>query len=202
MNNFLPSTPNFLSSSSSCPLSVTKQGLCWLGNQNIKLVSTVSILRISRLWVSTGEGSGTPSSVLAWRIPGTGAWWASIYGVAQSWTRLMQLSSSSSSSRVSTRMVLLWIKLCVPRGLDFLESKYKPKLKPKWAWVWISGLSTSLSQQFFAFTLKTCLVYLSYDRHCIGMGVQRWMQQQGQCFHWVGKSTVKHKHKASNCNKH
>ena len=31
----------------------------------------------------------THSSVLAWRIPGTGgAWWAAIYGVAQSWTRL------------------------------------------------------------------------------------------------------------------
>ena len=31
----------------------------------------------------------THSSVLAWRIPGTGgAWWADIYGVAQSQTRL------------------------------------------------------------------------------------------------------------------
>ena len=31
----------------------------------------------------------THSSVLAWRIPGTGgAWWAAVYGVAQSWTRL------------------------------------------------------------------------------------------------------------------
>ena len=30
-----------------------------------------------------------PSSVLAWRIPGTGgAWWAAVYGVAQSRTRL------------------------------------------------------------------------------------------------------------------
>ena len=37
----------------------------------------------------------THSSVLAWRIPGTGAWWAAIYGVAQSWTRLKQLSGSS-----------------------------------------------------------------------------------------------------------
>ena len=27
-----------------------------------------------------------------------GAWWAALYGVAQSWTRLTQLSSSSSSS--------------------------------------------------------------------------------------------------------
>ena len=42
----------------------------------------------------------THSSVLAWRIPGTvegrGAWWAAVYGVAQSWTRLKRLSSSSS----------------------------------------------------------------------------------------------------------
>ena len=36
------------------------------------------------------------SSILAWRIPGTGAWWAAIYGVAQSWTQLKRLSSSSS----------------------------------------------------------------------------------------------------------
>ena len=39
----------------------------------------------------------TPSSVLAWRIPGTrGAWWAAVYGVAHSQTRLKRLSSSSS----------------------------------------------------------------------------------------------------------
>ena len=38
----------------------------------------------------------THSSVLAWRVPGTGAWWAAIYGVAQSRTRLKRLSSSSS----------------------------------------------------------------------------------------------------------
>ena len=40
----------------------------------------------------------THSSVLAWRIPGTGEpWWAAVYGVAQSRTRLKRLSSSSSS---------------------------------------------------------------------------------------------------------
>ena len=26
----------------------------------------------------------THSSILAWRVPGMGAWWATIYGVAQS----------------------------------------------------------------------------------------------------------------------
>ena len=41
----------------------------------------------------------THSSVLAWRIPGTGEpGWAAIYGVAQSRTRLKRLSSSSSST--------------------------------------------------------------------------------------------------------
>ena len=40
----------------------------------------------------------THSSVLAWRIPGDGgAWWAAIYGVAQSQTLLKRLSSCSSS---------------------------------------------------------------------------------------------------------
>ena len=38
----------------------------------------------------------TPSSVLAWRIPGMGSLVAAVYGVAQSWTRLKWLSSSIS----------------------------------------------------------------------------------------------------------
>ena len=38
----------------------------------------------------------THSSVLAWRIPGMGgAWWAAVYGVTQSRTRLKRLSSGS-----------------------------------------------------------------------------------------------------------
>ena len=37
----------------------------------------------------------THSSVLAWRIPGTGAWWAAVYGVTQSRTQLKRLSSNS-----------------------------------------------------------------------------------------------------------
>ena len=40
----------------------------------------------------------THSSVLAWRIPGTGgAWYVAVYGVTQSQTRLKRLSSSSSN---------------------------------------------------------------------------------------------------------
>ena len=50
------------------------------------------------------KAMATYSSVLAWRIPGMGAWWAAICGVAQSRTRLTGLSSSSRELRSH----LLW----------------------------------------------------------------------------------------------
>ena len=46
-----------------------------------------------------GEGNGNPLQCSCLENPGHGgAWWAAIYGVAQSQTRLKPLSSSSSSS--------------------------------------------------------------------------------------------------------
>ena len=47
-----------------------------------------------------GEGNGNPLQCSCLKNPRDwGAWWAAIYGVAQSRTRLKQLSSSSSSSK-------------------------------------------------------------------------------------------------------
>ena len=47
----------------------------------------------------TGEGNGNPLQYSCLENPrGGGAWWAAVYGVAQSRTRLKRLSSSSSSS--------------------------------------------------------------------------------------------------------
>ena len=44
-----------------------------------------------------GEGNGKPLQCSCLENPRDGgAWWAAIYGVAQSWTQLKQLSSSSS----------------------------------------------------------------------------------------------------------
>ena len=46
-----------------------------------------------------GEGNGNPLQCSCLESPRDGgAWWAAIYGVTQSWTRLKRLSSSSSSS--------------------------------------------------------------------------------------------------------
>ena len=45
------------------------------------------------------EGMATHSSILVWRVPmDRGAWWAAVHGVAQSWTWLQQLSSSSKAA--------------------------------------------------------------------------------------------------------
>ena len=45
-----------------------------------------------------GEGNGNPLQCSCLENPRDGgAWWAAVHGVAQSWTRLKRLSSSSSS---------------------------------------------------------------------------------------------------------
>ena len=45
-----------------------------------------------------GEGNGNPLQCSCLENPRDGrTWWAAVYGVTQSWTRLKQLSSSSSS---------------------------------------------------------------------------------------------------------
>ena len=45
-----------------------------------------------------GEGNGNPLQCSCLENPrDRGAWWAAVYGVAQSWTQLKQLSSSRST---------------------------------------------------------------------------------------------------------
>ena len=63
-----------------------------------------------------GGGNGNPPQRSCLENPRDGgAWWAAVYGVAQSRTRLKQLSSSSSSS----------IGYCSPPGYMFMGSPGK-----------------------------------------------------------------------------
>ena len=63
-----------------------RQGLNWL-----------CILPKSHIWEKFGNGNPLQCSCL--ENPGDGgAWWAAVYGVAQSWIWLKRLSNSSSSS--------------------------------------------------------------------------------------------------------
>ena len=51
-----------------------------------------------------GEGNGNPLQCSCLEKPRDGgAWWAAVYGVAQSQTQLKQLSSSSSSSSMLSK---------------------------------------------------------------------------------------------------
>ena len=61
----------------------------------------------------------THSSVLAWRIPGTGACWAAVCRVTQSRTRLKRLSSSSINSKRSISS-----QPYVERGASCFELKF------------------------------------------------------------------------------
>ena len=59
------------------------------------------------LWC-IGEGNGNPLQCSCLENPRDGgAWWASVYGVTQSQTRLKRLSSSSSSSSLEIACILL-----------------------------------------------------------------------------------------------
>ena len=68
-----------------------------------------------------GEGNGNPLQCSCLENPRDGgAWWAAVYGVTQSRTRLKRLSSSSSSSSIlfsiaatsQIKVQVEWIKMC------------------------------------------------------------------------------------------
>ena len=71
-------------------------------------------LRVRHDWVTSlslsciGEGNGNPRQCSCLENPrGGGAWWAAVYGVAQSRTRLKRLSSSS------TTYMWYFINMCI-----------------------------------------------------------------------------------------
>ena len=74
--------------------------------------SNQSILRevnpeysLEGLRLKLGEGNGNPLQCSCLENPRDGgAWWAAVYEVAQSWTQLKRLSSSSSSSNVTVML--------------------------------------------------------------------------------------------------
>ena len=71
-----------------------------------------------------GEGNGNPLQCSCLENPRDGrAWWAAVYGVAQSRTRLKQLSSSSSSK---------YFRFCRPFSLwQLLDSAGKVQKQPQ-----------------------------------------------------------------------
>ena len=82
-----------------------------------------------------GEGNGNPLQCSCLENPrDRGAWWAAVYGVAQSQTRLKQLSSSSSNC--SWRVLLLFaanrIFPFLPRPLRAQGRPHPPRVRGGW----------------------------------------------------------------------
>ena len=68
-----------------------------LQSMGLLRVGTTS-LSLSLFTLCIGEGNGNPLQCSCLEnLRGGGVWWADVYGIAQSQTRLKQLSSSSSS---------------------------------------------------------------------------------------------------------
>ena len=69
-----------------------------------------------------GEGNGKPLQCSCLENPRDGgAWWAAVYGVAQSWTRLKRLSSSSSGRRMGNYWLMdTEFKFCRMRVLEWM----------------------------------------------------------------------------------
>ena len=58
------------------------------------LIKKKSNMNRKGLFLIVGEGNGNPLQCSCLENPkDRGAWWAAVYGVAQSWTRLKKLSS-------------------------------------------------------------------------------------------------------------
>ena len=84
-------------SCSSLLLSPKHSGSLWF--QFLVLLPEITFFHFPFSLSCIGEGNGNPLQCSCLENPRDGgAWWASVYGAAQSWTRLKLLSSSSSSS--------------------------------------------------------------------------------------------------------
>ena len=78
-----------------------------------------------------GEGNSNPLKCSCLEKPRNGgAWWAAVYGVAQSWTRLKRLSSSSSSTLLSIFIVIISVDPhnSPVKGLLFIHGKETPEV--------------------------------------------------------------------------
>ena len=72
------------------------------------------------------EGMATHFSILAWRIPmDRGAWWATVHGVAKSWTWLSDLSTAQQSLYYSFDNSIIWFNSRLASVYHF----------PPWEWV-------------------------------------------------------------------
>ena len=112
--------------------------------------------------ISIGEGNGNPLQCSCLENPrGRGAWWAAVYGVAQSRPRLKQVSSSSS---YRCSYIFICCLLFRSRKIEELRMNLhflKLSVAPPW---------TDLEMVFSSFSLSLCAVGV----YCRVLSNSRW----------------------------
>ena len=99
-----------------------------------------------------GEGNGNPLQCFPWRIPETGgAWWAAVYVVTQSRTRLKRLSSSM--------ILCYWLVMWFIIALIFyiFWRQVRPCVVRGWS------LPVMRNFAFYPNVIENCISYLLYD---------------------------------------
>ena len=150
-----------------------------------------------------GEGNGNPLQCSCLENPRDGvAWWAAVYGVAQSRTRLKRLSSSNSTGDLSLipesgrspgvgnghRLHILAWRISWTEELGGLQSMGPQRVRYNWVinchLLSICCMPSSLHMLLHSIcTLVKCVVlfYLSIDE---GTGLREWRN-------WVGRKNDK-----------
>ena len=101
-----------------------------------------------------GEGNGNPLQCSCLENPRDGgAWWAAVYGVSQSRTRLKRLSSSSSSNMIVGNNInvsqLLWARFQAQLHWAFCSASYKSPIR---CWAVVSAGVSTWEDSTFKFT--------------------------------------------------
>ena len=107
---------------------------------------------------SLGEGSGSPLQCSRLENPREGgAWWAAVYGVTQSRTRLKRLSSSSSS------ILFQWVPpspllICAHKSVVYLcVSVCALQMRSSVPFFWILCICVNIWYLFFSFWMRVVL---------------------------------------------
>ena len=149
-------------------------------------LQSMGSLRVRHDWATslslflsrTGEGNGNPLQCSCLENPRDGgAWWAAVYGVTQSQTRLKQLSSSSSSStRPSRTNTQKWCLFIIEDWNGKVGSQEIPGVTGKFGY----GVQNEVGQRLIGFCQENGLVILNtlFQQH--KRQLYTWISPNGQ----------------------
>ena len=89
-----------------------------------------------------GQGNGNPLQCSCLENPrDSGAWWAAVYGVTQSWTELKRLSSSSSWCEELTHLKRPWCWEGLRAGGEGDDRGWNGLIASptQWTWIWVDS---------------------------------------------------------------